>query len=133
MGVRPLNGAIRVKRLGAQTLRWALLAIGLVACLYFLNDAAFSGWMAGGPPGPHKGGWEFRAQSSLLRAVGALLLGIAAFRAVKQVPNVSRTTWAVGALALFTLLAPLAQRALAIDKCLDSGGKWSPQALECAR
>lgn len=91
VGVRPLNGTIRVNRLGAQTLRWALLAIGLVACLYFLYDAAFSGWMAGGPPGPYKGGWEFRAQSSLLRAIGALLLGVAASRAIKQAPNISRT------------------------------------------
>ena len=34
--------------------RWIVLAILVVTMLFFLNDAFFSGWVAGGPPGPHK-------------------------------------------------------------------------------
>ena len=122
---------MRVNGLGAQTFRWALLAIGVVACLYYLNDAAYSAWIAGGPPSAHKLGWELRSQASLFRAIGALLLGVAVFRAIKQVPSIARSTWAIALLAISMLLVPPAQRALAIDKCLDRGGKWNPQALEC--
>ncbi len=122
---------MRVNGLGAQTFRWAVLAIGVVACLYYLNDAAFSAWMAGGPPSNHKLGWVLRSQASLCRAIGALLLGVAVFRAIKQVPSISRGTWAIALVAISLLLVPPAQRALAIDRCLDSGGKWSAQALEC--
>lgn len=116
---------------GFQAMRWILLASGIAACLYFLNDAAFSAWMAGGPPSSHKLGWELRSQANLFQSVGALLLGITTFKVVGDAPRIARISYVIGALAILALLVPHAQKALHVDKCLDSGGKWSDQTLEC--
>jgi hypothetical protein len=111
-------------------IRWLLL-IGLsLSGLYFLNDAFFSGWVAGGPPGPHKLGWERRSLASLLLSIASFLAATGTFRALGRVPHIGKVSWAL-ILAAALALTPFAAREVLIDSCLDSGGRWSSAFLEC--
>ena len=111
--------------------RWIVLAILVVTMLFFLNDAFFSGWVAGGPPGPHKLGWERRALSSLLLSGAALFGAIGTFRALGRLPRIGVVSWVLLALAASLTLTPFIIREVLVDQCLDSGGSWSHTFLEC--
>lgn len=111
--------------------RWVLLLGLLGLALYFLNDFAFSAWLAGGPPGDHKLGWERRSQASLALSVASMLAAVAAFWAMAQLPKVSRALLVVMGLSAILAVAPFVAREVLIDKCLDSGGRWNNSAIEC--
>lgn len=112
-------------------IRWLLL-IGLsLSGLYFLTDALFSGWVAGGPPEPHKLGWERRSLASLLLSIASFLAATGTFRALSRVPHIGTVSWALLILAAALSLTPFAAREVLIDSCLDSGGRWSSAFLEC--
>ena len=113
--------------------RWIVLASLVVAMLFFLNDAFFSGWVAGGPPGPHKLGWERRALSSLLLSGAALFGAIGTFRALGRLPRIGVVSWVLLTLAAGLTLTPFMIREVLVDSCLDSGGRWSHAFLECER
>lgn len=112
--------------------RWLVLLVSCVVSLFFLNDAFFSGWVAGGPPGPHKLGWERRAFNSLLLAGASLVGGIGAFRALGRFPQIGIASWLMIALAGSLALTPFVTREFLVDTCLDKGGSWSASFLECA-
>lgn len=113
--------------------RWFALIVLGAATLFFLNDAVFSGWVAGGPPGPHKLGWERRAMSSLLLSGAALFGAIGTFRALGSLPRVGVVSWVLLAIAASLALLPLIVREFLVDSCLDAGGSWNYAFLECER
>lgn len=113
--------------------RWIVLAALVVAMLFFLNDAFFSGWVAGGQPGPHKLGWERRALSSLLLSGAALFGAIGTFIALGRLPRIGVVSWVLLALAASLTLTPFIIREVLMDSCLDSGGSWSHALLACER
>lgn len=101
----------------------------LLGALALLNHAAFSLWIAGGPPGPHKLGWERESLHSLLKAIALLLASTLAF----GYGRLFRFRWTLGVLILSLLAVPPAHKFLLQDSCLDSGGRWLPEAIECER
>jgi len=111
--------------------RWFALPIFIAAALFFLNDAFFSAWVSGGPPSDHKVGWERRSEASLLFSFASVVGGAAVFRAMGRFPLVGRVSWALAVVALLLACAPFVAREVLIDKCLDSGGRWSSAFIEC--
>ena len=120
------NKALRI-------LRWAWLLLAVVAGLFFLNDAFFSAWVAGGPPSEHKLGWERRSQASLALSLACFFAGAFLFRALIRLPRPGRLVWLYAVVAGLLALAPFAAREVLIDKCLDSGGRWNRMSIECER
>lgn len=112
-------------------MRWvALVGLCLVG-LFFLNDAFFSGWVAGGPPGPHKLGWERRSLASLVLSLASLVAAAGAFRSLGSFPRGGKLGWCLIVVAAGMALAPFVAREILVDSCLDGGGRWSHAALEC--
>ncbi|ABM93345.1 hypothetical protein Mpe_A0383 [Methylibium petroleiphilum PM1] len=116
-----------------RVLRWTSLLVALAVGLFFLNDAFFSAWVAGGPPSEHKLGWERRSQGSLAFALASLFAGAFLFRALVRLPKPGRLSWFLAAVAILLAAAPLVAREVLIDKCLDSGGRWNNMFIECER
>lgn len=112
-------------------LGWTLLAAASLMGMYLLNDAAFSAWMAGGPPGEHKLGWERRSQGSLALSLACFFAGAFLFRSVGRMPRPGRLAWLLGALAVLLASAPFIAREVLIDQCLDKGGRWHHEFIEC--
>lgn len=108
----------------------ALLGLGVVGLLY-LNDAFVSAWVAGGPPGPHKLGWERRSLASLLWSLAAFVAAVGLFRALGRLPRIGTLAWLLLAVAAVLALAPFVAREILIDACVDRGGRWVHTALEC--
>lgn len=123
--------------LGRHSLRsalaWLLLGTAAIGALYLLNGAAFAAWMSGGPPNPYPQGWAMRAQAQLSWAASVAIGGFAAFRIVRELPAPRRSTVAlvIGAVALAVF--PSANQFLQVDRCLDSGGRWNYEGLQCER
>jgi len=122
---------MHVLTLVRRSARWGALIIGVALALYFLNSAAFSAWMAGGPPNPYPEGWSLRSKTQLLYSCAALVGGVALFQAAHTFPAIRRVTWAIGVVALLLALAPSAILHARIDACLDQGGRWSYVANQC--
>jgi len=116
-----------------RLLRWVSLLLAVVVGAFFLNDAFFSAWVAGGPPGEHKLGWERRSQSSLALSLACFFAGAFLFRALGRIPKPGRLAWLLAAVAVLLALAPLVAQEVLIDQCLDSGGRWNRLAIECER
>lgn len=111
--------------------RWATLVGLCLAGLFFLNDAFFSGWVAGGTPGPHKRGWERRSLASLFRSLASFVAAAGAFRALGRLPRVGKLAWLCLVVAAGMALTPFVAREVLVDSCLDGGGRWSHAALAC--
>jgi hypothetical protein len=116
-----------------RVLRWVSLLLAIVAGMFFLNDAFFSAWVAGGPPAEHKLGWEHRSQGSLFLALACFFAGAFLFRALGRLPKPGLIAWLLAVVALLLALAPFMAREVLIDKCLDSGGRWNRMFIECER
>jgi hypothetical protein len=113
--------------------RWSALLLLAVVGLLLLNDALFSGWMAGGLPNEHKLGWERRSLASLLMAAASFLAAGAAFRVIPRIPRIGKLSWALVLAAVALAGSPFVAREVLIDSCRDSGGSWSRDFLECVR
>ena len=116
-----------------KLLRWCCLLVAIGVGLLFLNDAFFSAWVAGGPPGEHKLGWERRSQGSAAFAFASFFAGAFFFRSLARLPRPGRVSWFLAAVTVLLVLAPFAAREVLVDKCLDSGGRWNASFIECER
>ena len=112
-------------------MRWAALVGLCLVGLFFLNDAFFSGWVAGGPPGPHKLGWERRSLASLFLSLASFVAATGAFRALGRLPRVGMLSWFLLVVAAGMALTPIVAREILVDSCLDNGGRWNHATLEC--
>ena len=113
--------------------RWSALLILVLTGLWLLNDAFFSAWMAGSPLNEHKLGWERRSLAALSMAGTSFVASAAAFRAIPLAPRIGKVAWLLVLIAAALAVFPFAARELLIDSCLDSGGRWSTDFLECVR
>ena len=114
-----------------STTRWVVLVGLCLTGLFFLNDAFFSGWVAGGPPGPHKLGWERRSLASLFLSLASFVAAVGAFRALERLPRIGKLCWFLFVVAGGMALTPFVAREILVDSCLDSGGRWSHSTFEC--
>jgi len=119
-------------RVVQQVARWVALLLFAFLFLAYLNSAVFSAWVAGGPPNPYPHGWSRRALGHLSFAFAALVIGLAFFIGIRQVPKKKKTPLALLVVGLCLVAAPYVGRFILEDKCLDSGGSWSKDAIQCS-
>lgn len=115
-----------------SALRWLVLLGFICLALLYLNGAFFSAWVSGGPPNPYPIGWGRRALGQLCFSGAALCLGIGLFGLIRTAPKVGRFSLASLSLGLFLIAAPYIGRFIIADRCLDQGGSWSAQTLQCS-
>lgn len=125
-----MNAAISVIRAGAA---WLLLLVALGFALLFLNGAAFSAWMSGGSPNPFPQGWAMRSQAQLAYAGAVAFAGFAVFRVIREIPALSRITIALAVVSAVLGVWPSVHQFVQVDRCLDSGGRWNYEGMQCER
>ena len=98
-------------------LSWILLTAGIVWGLVQLNGAAFSAWVAGGPPSSNPEGWLFVAGNRLVWAAASFLAGVGLFVLLRR--NRAASRYAVVALVAAVLLTlfPYFREFIASDAC----------------
>ncbi|MBV8033550.1 hypothetical protein [Roseateles sp.] len=112
-------------------LAWLVLGTAIAAALLLVNGAAFSAWMSAGPPDPYPQGWALRSLKQLAWAASTALGGYAAFRAIREIPALRRTTLALAVAAVALTIPPCAYEYLQVDRCLDTGGRWNTSGMQC--
>lgn len=122
-----MAGALR------SLIRWLTLAGCVVMGLIYLNGAAFSFWLAGGPPNDFPEAWVQRGIWRLCLAVSMFLIGFAFFLAVPKLPKVSKAAAVLLGMAAVILIIPTAREFLVSDTCLDNGGSWNKAEFKCKR
>jgi hypothetical protein len=112
-------------------LKWvALLALIGIGLLY-LNGAAFSAWMSGGPPNPHPVGWGRRAIGQLCFSLSAFVAASGGFLFIGKLPSLSKAGLSLLIAAVALAAAPYVGRAVVAASCVDNGGQWRNLTLEC--
>ena len=115
-----------------QLTSWLALVACIVLALLYLNSSIYSAWVSGGPPNPYPLGWSRRALGQLGFALAAVCFGIGLFKGIRAFPRL--TPGAVAFVALGALLAssPYIGRFVLTDACLDRGGSWNRDTLQCS-
>ncbi len=118
-----------------NSIRWAFL-LGLIASgLLYLNSAAYSAWVAGGPPNDYPHAWEQRALVHFGISISLMASGVMAFISFKSdfkwKASQYKYVWLL--ILLLGLGYPKTREWILTDKCLDSGGTWSSQHFDCKR
>ena len=114
-----------------SALSWFVLLAAIAFAVLWLNGAAFSAWMSDGPPNPYPHGWALRSQAQLSYACASLVGGAAVFRIIRTFPVFGWLSVGLVVLALGLAVSPSIIRFFEIDRCLDSGGRWSYEGLQC--
>ena len=73
--------------------RWVALLVCVALALLYLNSAAYSAWLSGGPPTAIPQAWAHRALAHLCYSVAALLVGLALFRGIRSMPRIDRLSF----------------------------------------
>ncbi len=118
-----------------NVIRWVLL-LGLIALgLLYLNSAAFSAWVAGGPSNDYPHAWAQRALVHFGISISLIASGVMAFIAIKSEFKwkVSKFKYVWLLILLLALGYPKVREWMLIDKCRDSGGVWNSQYFDCRR
>jgi hypothetical protein len=111
---------------------WLVLGVGIVVAALYLNSAAYSAWVAGGPPNAYPESWAQRALVHLC-AAGAFVCGaVAVFRGVRSFPRIGALTISLGLVALLLLGVGEVREFFLVDSCLDRGGSWNHEEFKCA-
>lgn len=101
--------------------------------LLYLNSAAYSAWVSGGPPNDYSHAWAQRALVHFCFSISFLFSGPMAFAALKKdfsfKASKYKYLWAV--VVAFSLIYPHAREFFLIDSCLDGGGNWVKAHFEC--
>jgi hypothetical protein len=113
-----------------NVIRWVALLACIAASLLLLNGAIFRGWIATGPPNDNPTGWLFSAWNYMAWSGAAFLAGVGLFLLLRR-PHPIKFVVACLVVACVLAALPWLREFIASDKCLDSGGSWSTQALRC--
>jgi hypothetical protein len=113
--------------------KWFVFLALLGVALLYLNGALYAAWLSGGPPTPYPIGWLHRAQGQACFFVAALVFAVAAFRLIGKIPALDRAGVALLTVAVCIALAPYVGRHVLADSCLDNGGRWSNETLQCEK
>ena len=113
-------------------IKWLVLIAFIVVALLYLNGAIYSAWVSGGPPNPYPTGWSRRATGQLCFALAAVSFGLGLFKGIHTFPGATKKSAALIVLGALLALAPYIGRFALIDGCLDRGGSWNREALQCS-
>ena len=112
-------------------LSWLALGAGVATALIYLNSAAYSAWISGGPPNDYPEAWAHRSLVHVCYAAAAVLGALAAFRSIRRFPRLGALTVCFGIAALLLLAVGDVREFFAVDACLDRGGSWAYEEFRC--
>jgi hypothetical protein len=115
-------------------IRWILSLGAIVMAYLYFNYAIFSAWQTAAPAGWERpDSWVYEAYSSFGRSLAFVLCAaIVALNVRPGWPRIrSRWNLFLIGVALAAVLLPPALRFLAIDDCLDAGGRWDYEFENC--
>ena len=115
-------------------LRWLITAASVLWGLLATNYVFFCIMATAAPPtNKYPEAWAFEAYSWMGYAVALFCLSIAVALNLRQGFPYWRSKWNILLIvvALIALIWPRANHAVAVDKCLDSGGRWHETYQRC--
>ena len=115
-----------------RLLTWLVLIAFIMVALHYLYSSIYSTWVSGGPPNPYFPGWARRAIGQLCFALAALSFGLGLFKGIQTFPRATNGSAAFIVLGALLALAPYIGRFVLIDGCLDRGGSWNRETLQCS-
>ena len=128
--VRHMNNAAQ-SSVFRRLLRWLVLIAFIIVALLYLNSSIYSAWVSGGPPNPDPLGWSRRATGHLCFALATLFFGVGLFKGINTFPRATKGAAAFIVLGSLLALSPYIGRFALIDKCLDRGGSWNRETIQC--
>jgi hypothetical protein len=126
-----MNDAEKIS-VSRQFIRWLALGVFIVLALLYLNSSIYSAWVSGGPPNPYPLGWARRALGDLGFSLAALCFGIGLFKGIRTFPRSTRVSATFIVLAAILAMSTYIGRFELMDKCLDRGGSWNRETIQCS-
>lgn len=115
-------------------LRIILPIVFVAIAAIYINSAAYSAWVSGGPPNDYPEAWAFRAMRHFYYGIGFIILALTIFLILKANAKRIKTKSIIGFLiALILFSAPHLIKFIDIDYCLDQGGKWNYDHHRCEK
>lgn len=116
-------------------MRWAVICVLVVVALLYLNGVTSALWLAGGPPTDTPDYFLWLAARRFGYVVAICGAGMLVFQSMRRADDRrSRTASWVAVIAILGGLAvPRLLHFVAVDRCLDSGGRWSEHHDACQR
>jgi len=115
-----------------RLIKWLVLAAFILVALLYLNSSIYSAWVSGGPPNPYPPGWSRRAIGQLCFALSALSFGLGLFKGIQTFPRATNGSAALIVLGALLALGPHLGRFVLFDSCLDRGGSWNRETIQCS-
>jgi hypothetical protein len=115
-----------------RLIKWLVLIVFIIVALLYLNSSIYSAWVSGGPPNPYPLGWFRRAIGHLCFALAAFSFGLGVFKGIQTFPRATAGSAAFIVLGALLALGPYIGRFELIDSCLDRGGSWNREILQCS-
>jgi Ni/Fe-hydrogenase subunit HybB-like protein len=126
-----MNYAVKLS-VSRQLVRWLVLSTFIVLALLYLNSSIYSAWISGGPPNSYPLGWSRRAIGHFCFALAALCFGIGLFNGIRTFPRSTKGSAAFIVLGAILVISPYIGRFILMDKCLDRGGSWNRETIQCS-
>jgi len=126
-----MNDAARLS-IYRQLIRWLVLAAFIILALFFIKSAVYSAWVSGRPPNPYSIGWFRQAMSQFCIAMAALSFGVGLFKGIRTFPAATKGSAAFIVLGAILAMSPYVGRFLLVDNCLDRGGSWNRETIQCS-
>ena len=115
-----------------RLIKWLVLGAFIVVALLYLNSSIYSAWVSGGLPNPYPPGWSRRAIGHLCFAMASISFGLGLFKGIQTFPRATNGTAVFIVLGALLVLSPYIGRFVLIDSCLDRGGSWNRETLQCS-
>ena len=111
---------------------WLVLITLIIVALLYLNSSIYIAWGAGESQNPYPPGWFRRAIGHFCFALAALSFGLGLFKGIQTFPKATNGSAAFIVLGALLTLSPHIGRFALIDSCLDRGGSWNRETLQCS-
>ena len=115
-----------------RLIKWLVLIVFIIVALLYLNSSIYSAWVSGGLPNPYPPGWSRRAIGHICFALAALSFGLGVFKGIQTFPRATKGSASFIVLGALLTLSPYIGRFVLIDSCLDRGGSWNRETLQCS-
>ncbi len=115
-----------------RLIRWLVLLAFIIVAFLYLYSSIYSAWVSGGPPNLYPLGWYRRATGHLCFALAALFFGVGLFKGINTFPRATNGSAAFIVLGALLVISPYIGRFVLIDKCLDRGGSWNSETIQCS-
>jgi hypothetical protein len=115
-----------------RLLKWLVLVAFIAVALFYLNGAIYSARLSEGLQSPYPSGWLRQAAGQLCYAFASLSFGLGLFKGIQTFPRATSGSAALIVLAALLVLGPYAGRFILFDKCLDQGGSWNRETIQCS-